>query len=141
MAEPANGISYRRSRTWYLLCIMVVIGAGLLLRSRFLHLPSGLTKYGGDALWALLVFFICGWAFPRLSTARLAIAALAIACAVEFSQLYHAPLIDRVRATRLGALALGSVFNFPDIPAYALGILMGALTEGAVQRRRETLPR
>jgi hypothetical protein len=32
---------------------------------------------------------------------------------VEFSQLYHAPWIDTIRAARIGALVLGSTFNAP----------------------------
>lgn len=53
---------------------------------------------------------------------RLALLALGIAWAVEFSQIYHAPWIDAVRSTRLGRLALGFTFNWPDLLAYAAGI-------------------
>lgn len=93
-----------------------------------------MAKYGGSALWALLVFLLCGWLAPRMSTVRVALMASAIACAVEFSQLYHAPWIDQIRQTRMGALTLGSVFNWPDIPAYFLGIAVGAFGERTHRR-------
>lgn len=105
------------------------MAGGILWRSRFLHLPAFLTKYGGDALWALLVFFGFGFLLRRVSTRRLALVSLGFAWAVEFSQLYHAPWIDSIRAMRIGHLVLGSTFNGPDLAAYACGIALGALLE------------
>jgi hypothetical protein len=48
---------------------------------------------------------------------------------VEFSQLYHAPWIDAIRATPPGRLVLGNTFNWPDLFAYALGVGLGAWVE------------
>jgi len=118
-----------RSRAWYALLIVAVMAVGLVWRSHWLPLTPFLSKYGGDALWALLVFLGFGFVFKKSPTCRLALAALAFAWAIEFSQLYHAPWIDAIRATRPGALVLGSVFNPPDLPAYALGIALGTLAE------------
>ncbi len=116
------------------------MAGGLLWRSRFLHLPPFLTKYGGDALWALLVFCGFGFLFSRTSTVRLALISLAFAWAVEFSQLYHAPWLDSIRGMRIGHLILGSTFNPPDLAAYACGIALGALLEsryrGGMEFRR-----
>jgi hypothetical protein len=58
-----------------------------------------------------------------------ALLALGVAWGVEFSQLYHAPWIDAIRATLPGKLVLGNTFNWPDLPAYAVGIVIGALAE------------
>jgi hypothetical protein len=71
----------------------------------------------------------CGFAFVfrRASTLRLALLALGFAWAIEFSQLYHSEWIDQIRSTRIGALILGSVFNWPDLLAYAIGVSVGAL--------------
>lgn len=122
-------------------CLVSVIASGLLWRSSLLPLPAALSKYGGDALWSLMVFFGLGFLFPRLSTFATAASALAFSFLIETSQLYHASWIDGIRSTRLGALALGSVFNWPDFPAYAVGILIGATLEflfsGAHPRRVE----
>ena len=110
----------------------LVIAAGLALRARMIPLPAFVTKYGGDALWALMVF--CGVEFllQRASTARVGLIAICFSCAVEFSQLYHAPWIDAVRGTRLGRLALGSTFNWPDFVAYAVGVGVGMMLEKAI---------
>lgn len=109
------------------LAAAAVVALGLVWRSRLLPLSPFVRKYGGDALWALLLFcLVCGCR-PRMKIVIAAGLALGIAVAVECSQLYHAPWIDTIRATRLGLLILGSTFNWPDIPAYALGILLGAL--------------
>lgn len=108
------------------------MAGGLMWRSRFVSLSPFMTKYGGDALWALLVFFGFGFLFRRISTLRLSLVSLGFAWAVEFSQLYHAPWIDAIRAARLGHLVLGSTFNWPDLPAYVVGVLIGAVVDRAV---------
>ena len=107
----------------------LVIAAGLGLRSQMIPLPAFVIKYGGDALWALMVFCGIGFLFCRASTLRVGLIAICISCAVEFSQLYHAPWIDAVRGTRLGALALGATFNWPDFIAYAVGVGVGMFVE------------
>jgi hypothetical protein len=124
MTANANA---RRSRNALIqiFAILLVIAAGLFLRSRFCPFPSWLVKYGGDALWALLVFLGFGLMLPRMGTIRIAAIAFAFSCAVEFSQLYHAPWIEAIRATRLGLLAIGSTFHPPDFLAYAAGIGFG----------------
>lgn len=119
----------RRNRLLYAALMVLVMGSGLLWRSRWVSFPAFFTKYGGDALWALLVFCGFGFLFTRISTLRLAIISLGFAWIIEFSQLYHAPWIDAFRAMRVGHLVLGSTFNAPDLLAYAVGIAMGVIFE------------
>jgi hypothetical protein len=129
-----------RHRPTYLVGGMLVIALGLLWRSALLSLPAALSKYGGDALWSLMVFFGFGSLFPRLSTKATAALALIFSFVVETSQLYHSPWIDAIRSTRLGALVLGSVFNWPDFPAYVAGVLIGVALEftfGRINSRRQ----
>jgi hypothetical protein len=118
----------------YGLWIALVIVAGLLWRSGYVPLPAPVSKYGGDALWSLVVFLGFGFLFPRSSTQAVGIMALLFSFTVETSLLHHAPWIDSLRQTRLGALVLGSVFNWPDFAAYALGIMLGAIGEVMAQR-------
>ncbi len=70
------------------------------------------------------------WAGALTPHARLATrsaAAYAICAGVELSQLYHAPALDTIRATRAGHLVLGSGFDPRDLAAYALGVLGAAV--------------
>ncbi len=89
-----NRMSSPRSRAVYALLVLAVIAAGLLWRSSLLPLPPFASKYGGDALWSLIVFFGLGLLLPRSSTLMLAVLAVGFSTAVEFSQLYHAPWIE-----------------------------------------------
>jgi hypothetical protein len=122
-------IPIERSRLKYGSAIALVIAMGLLWRSGLLPLPPFLTKYGGDALWALVVFLCFGFVFCRSSTWRIVVAALGFTWSVEFLQLYHADWIDAIRSTRLGRLVLGTTFNGPDLIAYVIGIALGAFAE------------
>ncbi len=128
LMTPAT-IPVPRNRPIYALAAALVIGAGLLWRSGRFPLPGFVAKYGGDALWALVVFLCLGIALPRRSTVGTALVAVGFAWSVEFLQLYHAPWIDGIRSTRLGRLVLGSTFNVPDLLAYAGGIALGAVAE------------
>ncbi len=130
---PVHGgrFSMQRNRPAYALLAACVIAVGLLWRSGLVPLSAPLAKYGGDALWALVVFLGFGFVYARLSTTRLALLAVCFAWAIEFSQLYHADWIDGLRATLPGRLILGSTFNSPDLLAYVAGIALGVLAERA----------
>ena len=65
--------------------------------------------------------------------------ALSFAWAVEFSQLYHAPWIEAVRATFPGRLVLGATFKWPDLVAYLIGIALGAVVEHLFRVPRSTV--
>jgi hypothetical protein len=73
---------------------------------------------------------------PTASRAQRGAVALAVCWAVECSQLYHTTSLDALRATTAGHLVLGSGFDPRDLAAYAAGILVAALLEAAVGRRR-----
>ena len=111
-----------------------VLILGLVWRSSWLSLPASVAKYGADALWSLFVFLGFGLLLPGSSTRAIALLTLVFSFVVEASQLWHTPWLDAVRQTRLGALALGSVFNWPDLVAYAIGIGIGAGAERGLPR-------
>lgn len=114
----------RRHRLTYALLALGTLVVGLASRRYGAALPAFLADYAGDTLWAALVFFLLALLFPAASTRALAAAALAIAFAVETSQLYHAPWIDALRATRLGALVLGYGFLWSDLVCYSVGVAL-----------------
>src|SRR4051794_12251182 len=93
-ARVSLKFNMRRSRWKYALATLTVILTGLFWRSRWCPFSPFLIKYGGDALWALMVFLGFGILFVRASVARVALFALSFSAGIEFSQLYHAPWID-----------------------------------------------
>ena len=133
--QPSPDAALDRSRYLYVIAMAAVIAAGLWWRSAGNPVSPFWHKYGGDALWALLMFLGFRCVLIRASILRVTLVSLAFCFAVEFSQLYHAPWIDSIRATRLGTLALGSAFNAPDLIAYAGGVTLGGVIETVRQRR------
>jgi hypothetical protein len=129
-----------RTRAVYAACAIGAVAAGLLTRSRFLDLPRTVAKYSGDAVWALLVFFLLGFLFPRKPTWRIALLAAAFATTIEFLQLYHAPWINHLRSLWIGRMILGSTFNPPDLLAYAAGIFVGILLDRILASRLRGRP-
>ena len=124
----------RRRRVVYGVAAVCVIGLGLASR-RFPGLfPAALGKYPGDALWALMVFFIWGMLRSCVSTSRLALFALLTAYLDEFSQIYQTPWINGIRATTLGHLILGSTFSWWDMLSYTVGVGVGVLCEKVGRR-------
>ena len=140
MAATAPGHDpHRRSRIVYAAAVLVVIAPGLWSRSESAGLPWAVAKYAGDALWGVVVFLGVGLVLPGLPTRAGVGLAAAFACAVEASQLVHAPWLDAVRGTRLGGLVLGTpaaTFAWGDIAAYLAGIAAGAVAERRVPVER-----
>jgi len=116
---------FSRHRGLYFLWIALVIATGLACRF-WLGLPWFWAKYSGDALWALMFFFIFVWLWPAAATLRIALLTFVFSVAIECSQLYHAPWLDTIRATWPGRLLLGDTFAWRDILAYLVGVAAGA---------------
>jgi hypothetical protein len=87
----------------------------------------------GDALWAMMMFWLIGALMPRARWQARALFALAICFTVEISQLYHSAAIDGIRATALGHLVLGQGFDPRDFLAYALGVAVAALLDPTIR--------
>ena len=115
----------------------LIIGTGLFWRSGILPLSPFASKYGGDALWALLIFVGFGAIFPKGATLSIGLAAIGYSFATEFFQLVQTPGLESIRGTRLGHLVLGSSFNWPDLIAYTLGVAIGAALEIGHTRFRQ----
>ncbi|RST04948.1 DUF2809 domain-containing protein [Streptomyces sp. WAC07149] len=111
---------------------MAVVAAGLALRA---VADGGVAKYGGDALYTVLVLTLVVMAAPRLAAPRAAAAALAVSWAVEFLQLTAVPA-ELSRRSTVARLVLGSTFNAPDLLWYAVGATAGGLVLWALRARR-----
>ncbi len=126
----------RRSRLVYACAVILVIGLGLFTRSRWMPRPSFVAEYGGDTLWALLVFWLVGFLFPAMSTGRAASVTGAFAAVIEFGQMVQAPWLDALRAMLFGRLVLGQGFLWSDLVCYAAGIAIGVVAELVLRVRR-----
>lgn len=119
----------------YLLLILTVMLLGLSSRHLAPYLPNWLNFWLGDALWALMVYFMIAFLLRKSKLSRVALGAVCFSFAVEFSQLYHPQWLDALRRTRLGGLILGYGFLWSDLAAYTLGIGIGILLEALVIAR------
>ncbi|MEM7234463.1 MAG: DUF2809 domain-containing protein [Planctomycetota bacterium] len=124
-------------RAVYATCTVCVVLAGLGSREYADQLPTFLAAYAGDTLWAAMVYVASGIVFPTTLPRHRALGALTFSVAIELSQLYHAPWIDEIRATRLGALVLGFGFLWSDLACYAAGIALSFLIESAIHRKEK----
>jgi len=123
----------KRKGFTYLILVIIVMILGLSSRYFSVYLPNWINLYLGDALWALIIFFLCGLLFRNRETKWIAILALLFSFSIEISQLYHSPWIDSVRQTRFGGLVLGYGFLWSDFISYSIGIGMGILMERSIQ--------
>ena len=119
-----------RQRAFPTVAAILTLAAGLGCRA---VLSGPLSKYGGVALWATLVYFLVLWARPRLAVVRTALLCFGISVAVELFQLTPVPrALYEVHPAF--ALVLGTTFNAWDLPAYAAGALLGAVIHAAFRR-------
>jgi hypothetical protein len=123
-------------RLIYLVLAPLVILAAFATRSGSPLIPTLVAEYGGDTLWALMVFMVIRGLAPRWPPWQSAGLALLISYLGEISQLYHAPWIDAIRSTWLGGVLLGYGFLWSDLVCYTIGILAGALSEWGLARKR-----
>ncbi|MEZ3180724.1 DUF2809 domain-containing protein [Streptomyces pimonensis] len=120
-ARPGSGPA--RTRVAAAVAALVTVGAGLGLRA---VAAGNVAKYGGDALYTLLIFALVVLVAPRVTPSKAAGVALAVSWGVEFLQLTGLPA-ELSRHSTAARLVLGSTFNAPDLFWYAVGAIAGWL--------------
>lgn len=135
-----SAIKVSRASSYAILGGLTVL-LGLATR-RYPHaFPAFIATYGGDALWAALVYWLLAILFLRMRPVVLAFATIAISFAVEISQLYHPQWLDAARSSGVGALVLGHGFVWSDLVCYVFGASGAALVDSLVVRRLYTARR
>ncbi|WP_272263578.1 ribosomal maturation YjgA family protein [Streptomyces xanthophaeus] len=111
---------------------MLTVVTALVLRAMT---TGDVAKYGGDALYTVLLLALVVLAAPRVAPLKAASCALAASWAVEFLQLTPVPA-ELSRHSTVARLVLGSTFNPPDLFWYAAGATAGWLLHAGMRRRR-----
>jgi hypothetical protein len=111
------------------LLLLGTVVAGATVRFAPLGLPRFVVKYGGSTMWALMIYWVVSTLLPSSRISAAAMLAMALATAVEFLKLYHAPAIEAFRHTFAGVILLGQFFSPWDLLAYAVAIAAGALVD------------
>lgn len=112
-----------------LILILATMAAGLVIRFARLGLPFFVVKYGGSALWALMIYWVASTLLSSWRISSVTLLSGIAATAVEFLKLYHTPALDAFRLTLPGILLLGRFFSVADILVYWFAIGAGALAD------------
>jgi hypothetical protein len=118
----------QRDRLRLVVAALTVIPLGLLTRAD-IPLPALVLTYGGDTLYATLVYLLVTLVWLRQPAWRLGMLALTICFAVELSQLSQVPWLDALRTTLPGRLVLGAGFLGSDLACYVAGVLLGVVLD------------
>ncbi|MCW3060034.1 MAG: hypothetical protein JWQ02_1855 [Capsulimonas sp.] len=127
--------SKRRSRALCAAAFVLTLAAGYFSRKLSIF-PVAFGKYPGDALWALMVYWLIVCIRPTLSIPKAALITLAVSVAVEFLKLVQTPWLIAARHSTFGALIFGHIFSWNNIIAYAVGIVIGTALDYLFLRRR-----
>ena len=123
-------------RFYYLALWILIVVHGLGSRTFGDYLPSWVTTYAGDTLWAAMVYFGISFLFPFTRLLRRVTIALLFSYCIEVSQLYQGDWINVIRGTTLGALVLGHGFLWSDMLCYTIGVGLAVLTDFFFTHRR-----
>jgi hypothetical protein len=84
-----------------------------------------MVKYGGSALWAAMIYWVCSTLLPSWPLLWSAMISGILGTAIEFLKLYNPPWLDAFRSSLPGILLLGRIFNPWDIVVYWIAIALG----------------
>lgn len=113
-----GAVTLAHGRRWAVLGAVLTIA--LALGGRAVAPGSPVTKYGGDALYTVLLVMLVVAVAPRVGDGAAALVALALSWVVELLQL--ASWVGELSArSAVARLVLGSTFNAPDLFWYVVG--------------------
>lgn len=85
-----------------------------------------------EVFWCLAVFFL--WPMKK-NALKIAVWVFIVSCVLEALQLWRPEFLQRIRATFLGAVIIGTSFVWWQIPHYILGGVIGFVLMRMLGRR------
>jgi hypothetical protein len=137
IGDLAVPIERRVSARRHLWLIFIIVLIGLPTRLLPQYMPVFMVQYGGDVLWAMMIYLLFSLLFPATQRWRRVALALVITWGIEFSQLVQTDWLNAIRSLKLGGLLIGYSFSWSDLVCYAGGIGAGALLEKQVPTTSE----
>ncbi len=113
----------------YLILIAAAACLGILSRIYGALLPEILASFAGDTMWAFALYYIIALFFLKRTFSFRFFLTLILSALNEFSQLYHAPWLDEIRNTTVGALVLGNTFVWSDMLCYLAGAVLAVVVD------------
>lgn len=127
----STGAGSRGRRSWLLILAAATIAVGLTTH----FLGSGpFADLAGDALYAVMVYLVIAFVFPRTSVLVVGLSALGICVLIELFQLTGLPAVWAESFWPI-RLVLGAGFDAVDLIAYAAGAGFAAACDLALTRR------
>lgn len=114
----------KTQRIYYPITILTIILLGIFSRK----IPL-IPLCVGDILYAVMIYFMVRLLFLKPTKHKIALIAIIICFAIEFSQLYQADWIISIRKTTMGHYILGQGFLFSDLIAYFFGVFMAFILD------------
>ncbi|KJL27651.1 DUF2809 domain-containing protein [Microbacterium oxydans] len=126
----STGASSRRRRIRLLVAVVLTITVGL--STHFLG-NGPLAALAGDALYAVMVYLVIAFVFPRARPLVVALGALGICTLIELFQLTGLPALWAETLWPI-RLVLGAGFDPLDLVAYAVGVGLATVCDLALSR-------
>lgn len=120
---------------FYPIMILSTLFLGLVSRSSYIPRDTLLGTFGGDILWAALVYWGFALLFRSSLSKRSLKYSLIFSYGIELSQFNKEQWLMDLRATRLGALILGHDFLWSDMFCYTIGIAIAFAIDSFLIRR------
>lgn len=133
----STGAGNRRRRGWLLVAAALTVTVGLAT-----HFLGGdpLADFAGDALYAVLVYLVLAFVFPRTSVLVVGLITLGICTLIELFQLTGLPAVWAESLWPI-RLVLGAGFDPLDLVAYAVGAALATGGDLALIRRTQAARR
>ncbi|WP_223241347.1 DUF2809 domain-containing protein [Flammeovirga sp. EKP202] len=126
-------MTYQRNRLLYFIYIVIVIGLGLLSRTRIT--PEFIYPYLGDFFYAVMFYFIIAFLLNRSPSKTILIISVLICYLIELQQILDYDWLVAIRKTTIGSLTLGHGFLWSDIVSYTFGGIVAYGMEHYVLRK------
>ncbi|MFL9485657.1 DUF2809 domain-containing protein [Chitinophagaceae bacterium LWZ2-11] len=123
-----------KKRWLYSILILITVPLGLATRWAPQYFSETIQTYGGDVLYATLIFFIIRFLWPSKTFLYVLLVSYAFCIAIEVQQLYQAEWIVKLRHTFPFGLILGYSFLWGDCVCYAVGVVLGFITALILER-------
>lgn len=121
MSESNPAFHDSRKLIARILFIAITVVLGLLTKIYTGPFAEPVRETAGGFFYVIFFVLVFSLVFPKAKPFFVVLGIVLATCGIEFLQLYDAPVLTNLRASRVGRLFLGTSFSWWDFPPYFAG--------------------